>query len=75
MGKSYVTPNGKCAALGFVDAYWGYLLSKPWGTCIYESNKCKPVRRKELPPRATIAEAQADLDAYAAKRGWTERNR
>ena len=74
MGKSYVMPNGKLVAVGLVDTHWGYVASHPWGTCIYESRKCKPVIHKELPPRATTAEAQADLDIYAAKRGWRERS-
>lgn len=28
------------------------------------------VKSQVLPPRATREEAQADLDAYAAERGW-----
>lgn len=45
---------------------------KPWGSCIYETRGCRPLRRTALPPRATLAEAQADLDAYAAELGWEE---
>jgi len=72
MRRSYIMPNGRRVAVGVVGAGWTWISATPWGTCIYEQGKCKPLRRKALPPRATLDEAQADLDAYAAKAGWEE---
>ncbi len=68
--RSYIMPNGKRVAIGPITSSYAGPWDKPWGTCIWDGTKCRPLRRKALPARATLDEAQADLDAYAAKRGW-----
>lgn len=56
---------------------WLYQVMPGLGDCAFKGRYLKPGALSwkcmpQLPWRNTKAEAQADLDAYAAKKGWEE---
>ena len=69
MSKQYYDENG---ALVFVSS--GISDGSKWMTVRQKTIRVGTHRIKSpaLPIRATPAEAQTDLDAYALKRGWDE---
>lgn len=69
MQKQYYDENG---AIVFVSC--GISDGSKWMTVRQKTMRSGTHRIKSpaLPLRATLAEAQADLDAYAQKRGWDE---
>lgn len=64
-GKTYVDDRG-----------WMYRVMSGIGEGAYKARYCKPDKAgwhgvQALPWRTTREEAQRDLDALAAKKGWT----
>ncbi len=69
MSKKYYDENG---ALVFVSC--GISSGSVWMTVRQKTIRSGThrIKSKALPTRATPADAQTDLDAYALKRGWDE---
>jgi len=71
MSTNYIDDKG---SLVFLSQGFGATSASPWFTVRAKPGRSAThrVSSPNLPTRSTRARAQADLDAYAKKRGWQE---